>query len=188
MFVTLSFGELGPNESILFATEPETTASGLLWLSELIEEHSRIAKIVGKKGIYVCSLRYKLSLRLSPLNSTGYNLDTHIACAHRCPPLSQDCIFDILPCRILAKCLALMARHFPFLIIIHRILHPRRRGPFHVVLPFYTHHTRGSAGSAQNISWRAGGKDTHFWRHGDVFWAVRVADSVISFPQPERQR
>jgi synaptojanin len=54
MFVTLSFGELGPNTTNLFATEPETTASGLLWLSELIEEHSRIAKTVGKKGIYVC--------------------------------------------------------------------------------------------------------------------------------------
>jgi synaptojanin len=54
MFVTLSFGELDPNNSILVAIELKKTASGLLWLSELIEEHSRIAKTVGKKGIYVC--------------------------------------------------------------------------------------------------------------------------------------
>ncbi|KAH9939989.1 DUF396-domain-containing protein [Amylocystis lapponica] len=27
-------------------------ASGLLWLSELIEEHSRIAKVIGRRGIY----------------------------------------------------------------------------------------------------------------------------------------
>ncbi|KAH8987007.1 DUF396-domain-containing protein, partial [Lactarius akahatsu] len=29
------------------------TASGLLWLSELIEEHSKLAKVLGKRGIYV---------------------------------------------------------------------------------------------------------------------------------------
>ncbi|EMD40921.1 hypothetical protein CERSUDRAFT_43788 [Gelatoporia subvermispora B] len=28
-------------------------ASGLLWLSELIEEHSRMAKVIGQRGIYV---------------------------------------------------------------------------------------------------------------------------------------
>ncbi|KAI0774429.1 transmembrane adaptor Erv26-domain-containing protein [Fomes fomentarius] len=31
-------------------------ASGLLWISELIEEHSRLAKIVGRRGIYVIIL------------------------------------------------------------------------------------------------------------------------------------
>ena len=30
-----------------------TTASGLLWISELIEEHSKFAKVLGKRGIYV---------------------------------------------------------------------------------------------------------------------------------------
>lgn len=29
------------------------TASGLLWLSELIEEYSKLAKVLGKRGIYV---------------------------------------------------------------------------------------------------------------------------------------
>ncbi|KAH9971336.1 hypothetical protein BGW80DRAFT_453937 [Lactifluus volemus] len=108
------------------------------------------------------TLSHKLNRHLPLLNPTGHNLDTHIACPHRCPPPSKDCIFDILPCRILAECLTLMARHFPFLPNIHRILHSRCRGPFHVVLPFYTHHTRGSAGSAQSISRRTHGKVTHF--------------------------
>jgi hypothetical protein len=129
------------------------------------------------------TLSHKLNRRLPLLNPTGHNFDTHIACPHRCPPPSKDCILDILPCRILAECLTLMARHFPFLPNIHRILHSRRRGPFHVVLPFYTHHTRGSAGGAQSISRRTHGKVTHFWRHGDVFWVVRVAGPVVSFPQ-----
>jgi Transmembrane adaptor Erv26 len=30
-----------------------TTASGLLWLSELVEEHTKLAKVIGKKCIYV---------------------------------------------------------------------------------------------------------------------------------------
>ena len=28
-------------------------ASGLLWLSEMIEEYSKLAKVMGKRGIYV---------------------------------------------------------------------------------------------------------------------------------------
>lgn len=31
-------------------------ASGLLWLSELIEEHSRLSKAVGQRGIYVSAI------------------------------------------------------------------------------------------------------------------------------------
>ena len=36
-------------------------ASGLLWISEVIEEHSRIAKAVGQRSIYVslCFARYR---------------------------------------------------------------------------------------------------------------------------------
>jgi hypothetical protein len=29
-------------------------ASGLLYASELIEEHSRLAKVIGQRSIYVC--------------------------------------------------------------------------------------------------------------------------------------
>ncbi|OCH92145.1 hypothetical protein OBBRIDRAFT_824865 [Obba rivulosa] len=35
-------------------------ASGLLWLSELIEEHSRLAKVLGQRGIYVIILIHTL--------------------------------------------------------------------------------------------------------------------------------
>jgi Transmembrane adaptor Erv26 len=172
------------------AAEPETTASGLLWLSELIEEHSKLAKILGKKGIYVCclSLWFTNPAYAQPLpNTTGHNLDTHFACAHRCSPLSQDCIFHILPRHIPAKFFAFMARHLPYFLIIRRILRPRRRGPFHVVLPFRTPHPRGPSGGAQSISRRARGKGTYFWRHGYVFWAVCVVGPIISFLEPERQ-
>jgi hypothetical protein len=39
--------------SCMFCTPLTPTASGLLWLAELIEEHSRWAKQIGMRGIYV---------------------------------------------------------------------------------------------------------------------------------------
>ena len=59
MFVTLSIGAFGVSfprrcECLLVCVVVSImTASGLLWLSELIEEHTKIAKTVGKKCIYV---------------------------------------------------------------------------------------------------------------------------------------
>ncbi len=47
LFVTLSLGELWVEPRKL------TAASGLLWIAELIEEHSRYARIVGVRAIYV---------------------------------------------------------------------------------------------------------------------------------------
>lgn len=35
---------------------PRAPASGLLYVSELIEEHSRLAKIIGQRGTYVREL------------------------------------------------------------------------------------------------------------------------------------
>ena len=52
IFVTLSLGMY----TILcmpHGTDSVCAASGLLWLSELIEEHSRMAKSIGQRGIYV---------------------------------------------------------------------------------------------------------------------------------------
>lgn len=39
-------------------------ASGLLYISELIEEHSRLAKVIGQRGIYVRVVSCKLSQTL----------------------------------------------------------------------------------------------------------------------------
>jgi len=58
LFVTLSLGASHQKRNwlpnVLSASHTwMTTASGLLWLSELIEEHTKLAKILGKKCIYV---------------------------------------------------------------------------------------------------------------------------------------
>lgn len=53
LFVTLSLGTLACISSDVVISTTTLTASGLLWLSELIEEHSKLAKVVGKRCILV---------------------------------------------------------------------------------------------------------------------------------------
>ena len=43
-------------------------ASGLLYVSELIEEHSRPAKQIGQRGIYVCHIH-------TPFDNASFNND-----------------------------------------------------------------------------------------------------------------
>ena len=62
IFVTLSLG-MYSTVYALHDTDAVCAASGLLWLSELIEEHSRMAKSIGQRGIYVRIL-YPFSLAL----------------------------------------------------------------------------------------------------------------------------
>lgn len=61
LFVTLSLGEYARQRARLAPltrldpTAAHRAASGLLWLAELIEEHSKTAKTVGIRAIYVRS-------------------------------------------------------------------------------------------------------------------------------------
>ncbi len=64
MFVTLSLGEFHDLYGRCARAYRELTpvASGLLWISELIEEHSRTSKSVGQRCIYVGLPRIVMSL------------------------------------------------------------------------------------------------------------------------------
>jgi len=53
-----SLSYLGAAAAFIFVTL--SLASGLLWISELIEEHSRIAKVIGQRGIYVIIILHVL--------------------------------------------------------------------------------------------------------------------------------
>lgn len=54
LFVTLSLGECSMRGSfIVWLNTHDILASGLLWLSEIIEEHSRLAKYLGMRAVYV---------------------------------------------------------------------------------------------------------------------------------------
>jgi hypothetical protein len=79
-----------PSDSC-FVDDELLTASGLLWLSELIEEHSKFAKVVGKKCIYV-----RLSLKNGPCARSANNI-VHV---HR--PSSQFTSYwhSQIPCHL----------------------------------------------------------------------------------------
>jgi hypothetical protein len=145
---------------MLYYIDGDLTASGLLWLSELIEEHSKFAKVVGKRCIFV-----RLSQKSQPcarsvnnITPTGHHINTRLIGIHRFLAPSQDRVLHTLPRYIPAKFLRLMASHPPFLPIIRRVMHSRRHRPFYVVLPFRTCHTRRTSGVAQGISRRACGE------------------------------
>jgi len=113
---------------LICCIDNDLTASGLLWLSELIEEHSRLAKVVGKRCIFVrLSLNNRQCARSTNNMHTGYHIDTRLAGIHRFPSPSQNRILHTLPLHIPAKLLGLMASHPTFLPIIRRIMHPCRR-------------------------------------------------------------
>jgi hypothetical protein len=137
-----------------------STASGLLWLSELIEEHSKFAKVVGKKCILVrlCLKSRPCARSVNNIMPTGHHLDTRLVGIHRFLASSQDRVLHTLSRCIPAKFLRLMASHPPFLPVIRRVVHSGRRRPFYVVLPFRTCHARGASGGAQGISRRARGQ------------------------------
>ncbi|KAB5595353.1 Transmembrane adaptor Erv26 [Ceratobasidium theobromae] len=54
LFVTLSLGT--PPTQNSHSTQPSVSASGLLWLAEIIEENSRFAKVIGVRAVYVIIL------------------------------------------------------------------------------------------------------------------------------------
>jgi hypothetical protein len=58
-FVVLSLGGLYNGDTCI--NSDFMLASGLLWISELIEENTRTAKVVGKRSIYVRSRIYVVS-------------------------------------------------------------------------------------------------------------------------------
>lgn len=59
-------GQVGPQHCFWLQSLRESlltlVASGLLWLAELIEEHSRYAKTIGMRGIYVSFLPLQLGV------------------------------------------------------------------------------------------------------------------------------
>lgn len=67
LFVTLSLGT--PPTQNSHSTQPSVSASGLLWLAEIIEENSRFAKVIGVRAVYVRT--QSLGLRIIHSFDTG---------------------------------------------------------------------------------------------------------------------
>ncbi|KIK67843.1 hypothetical protein GYMLUDRAFT_155264, partial [Collybiopsis luxurians FD-317 M1] len=87
-------------------------ASGLLYISELIEEHSKLAKTIGQRGIYtIIGLHIVLYITDSlPLKQTLFSIFCHVVYlqnfSHAWPIISLSSISFI------ASCALVIADHF----------------------------------------------------------------------------
>ncbi|KAJ6598833.1 transmembrane adaptor Erv26-domain-containing protein [Mycena vulgaris] len=104
----LSYGAV----AVAFAFVTLSLASGLLYVSELIEEHSRLAKVIGQRGIYVILLLHG-ALYLSdslPLTHIAFSACCHIVYlqnfSHTWPLIS------LTSPTFIASCLLVIGDHF----------------------------------------------------------------------------
>ena len=78
-------------------------ASGLLWISELIEEHSRVAKVWGQRGIYVSNNLDVLNFYADFGDASDHHSCPHLAIFLRFPPWAPHPVLDRVPHRVPAK-------------------------------------------------------------------------------------
>lgn len=119
-----------------FSNSPhQVQASGLLYISELIEEHSRLAKLIGQRGTYVCT-----HSPLWPARFTPVLLDCHhspsVALYHRFSPPAPDDILNHLPHGVFAELFVTLASHLPVVLFFHCFVHHGHPQSFSVVPPF----------------------------------------------------
>ncbi|KAI0306824.1 transmembrane adaptor Erv26-domain-containing protein [Multifurca ochricompacta] len=102
-------------------------ASGLLWLSELIEEHSKLAKIIGKRAIYVIiSLHVLLAFTDAlPFQNIAFSILCHLVYlqnfSHTWPVIS------LTSPSFIASCILVVADHFMWFFHFARRTHEARQ-------------------------------------------------------------
>jgi len=114
-------------------------ASGLLYVSELVEEHSRLAKVVGQRGIYVRSqLLYYLTF-LPAGNRADHNCPSHYPILLRFTTVLPHGILDLMPHCLPPELLLIVAPYLPVVHFLPRVLRLRDFRPFPVVLLLFPH-------------------------------------------------
>ncbi|KAI9460263.1 transmembrane adaptor Erv26-domain-containing protein, partial [Lactarius psammicola] len=102
-------------------------ASGLLWLSELIEEHSKLAKVLGKRGIYVIiSIHVLLAFTDAlPFHKVAFSILCHVVYlqnfSHTWPVISLSSPSFV------ASCILVVADHFMWFFHFARRTHEARQ-------------------------------------------------------------
>lgn len=137
-FVTLSLGSfcVPPMEKWLLMSL-NITASGLLYASELIEEHSRLAKVIGQRSVYVPISTYFHQETLTEIVNLD-NCDTSRSILlYRPITFNADNILHHLPPCLPSKLLQYLAMDFPHLNNISLILRSRYWRPFYLVFLFH---------------------------------------------------
>ncbi|KAI0249945.1 transmembrane adaptor Erv26-domain-containing protein, partial [Lactifluus subvellereus] len=102
-------------------------ASGLLWISELIEEHSKLAKIFGKKGIYVIiSIHVLLVFTDSlPFHKTLFSIFCHVVYLQNFSYLWP--VISLTSPSFIASCILVVADHFMWFFHFTRLTHEARK-------------------------------------------------------------
>ncbi|KAH9986319.1 transmembrane adaptor Erv26 [Russula compacta] len=87
-------------------------ASGLLWLSELIEEHSKLAKVIGKKCIYaIISIHVLLAFTDAlPLHKVAFSILCHIIYLQNFSDTWP--VISLTSKSFIASCVLVIADHF----------------------------------------------------------------------------
>ncbi|EED84456.1 predicted protein, partial [Postia placenta Mad-698-R] len=114
----------GAAAAFLFVTL--SLASGLLWLSELIEEHSRMAKVVGKRSIYAVIILHVL-LYLSdslPLKHIVFSIFCHIVYLQNFT--SGWPFISLTSISFITSCILVIADHFMWFFYFARLTQDAR--------------------------------------------------------------
>ncbi|KAG6833957.1 hypothetical protein H0H87_007968 [Tephrocybe sp. NHM501043] len=109
-----------------FAFVTLSLASGLLYVSELIEEHSRAAKVYGQRGIYAiialhCILFFTDSL---PLTQTAFSIVCHTVYLQNFS--ASWPLISLTSTSFLASCIFVVADHFSWFFYFARITQDAR--------------------------------------------------------------
>ncbi|KAG6916702.1 hypothetical protein DXG01_005651 [Tephrocybe rancida] len=111
-----------------FTEFPEdSSASGLLYVSELIEEHSRVAKVYGQRGIYaIIALHFILYFSESlPLAQTAFSIVCHIVYLQNFS--ASWPLISLTSSSFLASCVFVVADHFLWFFYFSRITQEARQ-------------------------------------------------------------
>ncbi|EJF56617.1 transmembrane adaptor Erv26-domain-containing protein [Dichomitus squalens] len=115
---------VGAASAFIFITL--SLASGLLWISELIEEHSRLAKVVGQRAIYAIILIHFLLCFYDslPLKQIIFSVFCHIVYLQNFTPTWP--FISLSSPSFLGSCVLVVADHFLWFFYFARITQEAR--------------------------------------------------------------
>ena len=158
-------------------------------MAELIEEHSRTAKIVGRRTVYVSASHYVHSYPRTQSNLEGRDNVSHsaILCRSRLatPPdtLLYGLSFD-LPIE-----LRQLSNHIPHVLVFLGELFLGGRQSLPLVLSLSRNNSSSQEkGAKMATSDGTGASCANLLRYCNFLWNMRLARSSIFVPQPHGQR
>ncbi|KAF8165491.1 transmembrane adaptor Erv26 [Crassisporium funariophilum] len=123
-----------------FAFVTLSLASGLLYVSEMIEEHSRLAKVIGQRSIYVIMILHGVFYFTDslPLLQTLFSLTCHVVYLQNFSTTWP--LISLTSLTFLASCALVVADHFLWFFYFARLTNDARmrtyRGVYSEALSF----------------------------------------------------